>query len=405
MNSPSDNDNNKDAASDAKASGGEPKADKFASAKETLNKTINKTRVLAGKAFAAAKATTKDVVQELRNVNSIRKETVATAAEGTKKTELAKTFWTKTSGKQRGIVLGISALILYAAFSIFSSSDLEKANTEWNNKNYIQAYNLYKKLAEKGLARAQYDLGYMYSQGQAVIQSDAQAMRWWKLAAAQGSAEALTSLGYLYMQMGTTDGIVEAKRVLLLSASLPAHTRASADAQRWLGVMDQRVNDYQALMWLNLAISYKNKDGKDIVETAQKIREEILSRMNSQQIAEAQKLAKECQSRNYKNCDSIKTTSLSSTNVKTQKQTSQQSEFQKVFFNYCKKEPEFDGANCTCIAKRVDEDLTEKEKKIFLQPGAYATADYASGGISEKGRALEWRAIGIKLLLATRECK
>ena len=72
MNSPSDNDNNKDAASDAKASGGEPKADKFASAKETLNKTINKTRVLAGKAFAAAKATTKDVVQELRNVNSIR---------------------------------------------------------------------------------------------------------------------------------------------------------------------------------------------------------------------------------------------------------------------------------------------------------------------------------------------
>jgi hypothetical protein len=90
MTSPSDNDKNKDAASDAKASGGENKADKFVSAKETLNKVIYKTGVLAGKAFAVAKAVTKDVVQELRNVNSIRKETVATAAEGTKKTELAK---------------------------------------------------------------------------------------------------------------------------------------------------------------------------------------------------------------------------------------------------------------------------------------------------------------------------
>ena len=123
MTSPSDNDKNKDAASDAKASGGEPKADKFASAKETLNKIINKTRVLAGKAFAVAKATTKDVVQELRNVNGIRKETVATAAEGTKKTDMAKAFWTKTSGKQRGIVLLLSALILFFSYSVFFKKD------------------------------------------------------------------------------------------------------------------------------------------------------------------------------------------------------------------------------------------------------------------------------------------
>ena len=117
MNNNSD-DNNKDKADQANTSAHENKADKYASAKETLNKIIYKTGVLAGKAFAVAKAVTKDVVQELRNVNSIRKETVATAAEGTKKTKLAKTFWAKTSGKQRGIVLGLSALFVYISYSV-----------------------------------------------------------------------------------------------------------------------------------------------------------------------------------------------------------------------------------------------------------------------------------------------
>lgn len=134
MTNPNENDKNKDAASDAKASGGEHKADKNAGAKETLNKIINKTGVLAGKAFALAKAATKDVVQELRNVNNIRKETVATAAEGTKKTDLAKTFWAKTSGKQRGIVLGLAALFLYVSYSVLlkeehSKSSLVQTNT------------------------------------------------------------------------------------------------------------------------------------------------------------------------------------------------------------------------------------------------------------------------------------
>lgn len=115
MNNNSD-DNNKDKADQANTSAHEKKADKCASAKETLNKIIYKTGVLAGKAFALAKSVTKDVVQELRNLNTIRKETVATAAEGTKKTDLAKTFWTKTSGKQRGIIFSIIISITILVF-------------------------------------------------------------------------------------------------------------------------------------------------------------------------------------------------------------------------------------------------------------------------------------------------
>ena len=123
MTSPSDNDKNKDAASDAKPSGGENKADKFATAKETLNKILLKTDVIVEKIFVVAKATTKDVVQELRNVNTIRKETAATFNEKTKVTDLAKTFWSKTSGKQRGIVLGLVITIIFILSSLMSPSD------------------------------------------------------------------------------------------------------------------------------------------------------------------------------------------------------------------------------------------------------------------------------------------
>jgi hypothetical protein len=317
MTSPNDNDKNKDAASDAKASG-ENKADKFASAKETLNKVIYKTGVLAGKAFALVKAVTKDVVQELRNVNSIRKETVATAAEGAKKTELAKTFWTKTTVKQRGIVLGFTALILYTTLSIFSSNDLEKANIEWNNKNYIQAYKLYKKLADTGLARAQYDVGYMHAEGTAVIQSYAEAIRWWQLAAAQGSSEALTSLGYLYMRgIGVEQDITKALQLLRLSAIQPIQTKASAYAQLLLGVASLRIDDSLALMWLNMAITNGGKignkivknekiihsnDGQDDLTRAKELRDKLLSEMTPQQVANAEKKAKECKEKKYTNC-------------------------------------------------------------------------------------------------------
>ena len=126
MTSPSDNDKNKDAASDAKANGGENKAYKYAAAKETLNKIIYKTGVLVRKIFAVSKAASKDVVQELRNINTVRKETVATAAEGTKKTELAKTFWTKTSGKQRGILVSICAVIIAFVYIATHEGD------DWN---------------------------------------------------------------------------------------------------------------------------------------------------------------------------------------------------------------------------------------------------------------------------------
>jgi hypothetical protein len=126
MNSPNDNDKKKDVASEAKTSGSENKTDESATQKETLNKIISKAGVLAEKGFTLGKAATKDVIEELKQANQIRKDTVATATEGTKKKDLAKAFWTKISTKQRGIILALSVLIAFVAYSVLFKNDNPK---------------------------------------------------------------------------------------------------------------------------------------------------------------------------------------------------------------------------------------------------------------------------------------
>lgn len=100
------------------------------SAKNNLNDAAKKAGEFAGKAFAMGKAATKDIAQELKNVNEIRKETVATADEGTKKTDIAKGFWAKLSGKQKSILLIIVAIAFYIAYSIIFSDHSQSNATK-----------------------------------------------------------------------------------------------------------------------------------------------------------------------------------------------------------------------------------------------------------------------------------
>ena len=53
-------------------------------------------------------------------------------------------------------------------------------------------------LAEQGVADAQYNLGWMYYNGQGVRQDDAEAVKWYRQAAEQGDAEAQYNLGAMY---------------------------------------------------------------------------------------------------------------------------------------------------------------------------------------------------------------
>src|SRR6266566_2669429 len=67
--------------------------------------------------------------------------------------------------------------------------------------------------AEQGDAKAEADLGSMYSQGKGVSQDYAEALRWYHKAAEQGDAKAEADLGSMYSQgKGVSQDYVEALR-------------------------------------------------------------------------------------------------------------------------------------------------------------------------------------------------
>ena len=121
-------------------------------------------------------------------------------------------------------------------------------------KDGIEAARWYRLAAEQGLALAQHSLGVMYANG-ASRYGHAEGVRWFWLAAEQGLADAQYNLGFMY-----ADG---------------------------LGVPQ---DDVTAHMWFDLAASQST--GEDQNQAVQN-RDIIVERLNSNQRAEAQRLARE----------------------------------------------------------------------------------------------------------------
>lgn len=74
----------------------------------------------------------------------------------------------------------------------------EKAGAVHRAGRYGEALPILKKLAEQGIAPAQYSLGVIYSNAQGVPRDYPQALRWYRLAADQGYALAQVRLGMMY---------------------------------------------------------------------------------------------------------------------------------------------------------------------------------------------------------------
>ena len=122
-------------------------------------------------------------------------------------------------------------------------------------KDYRQAVSWYRKAAEQELALSQCNLGVMYFNGWGVPQDYNQAVSWYRKAAEQGLAEAHNNMGFMYLN---------GKGVL---------------------------TDYiRAYAWFNLAVAqgYKN---------AEKARDGLQWRMTPSQLANAQELSREIESR------------------------------------------------------------------------------------------------------------
>jgi tetratricopeptide (TPR) repeat protein len=155
-------------------------------------------------------------------------------------------------------------------------------------QDYTEAARMYRFAADHGFAGAQVLLAWMYISGEGVPRNYAEALRLYHLAADQGDADAQKALGLSYFNgiYGVPQSFAEAAGWYTLAAD-----QGEALAQSELGILyanGQGVRqDYvRAHMWFNLSAAQGN-------QKALKDRDRIAGRMTREQIAEAQKLARE----------------------------------------------------------------------------------------------------------------
>ena len=157
--------------------------------------------------------------------------------------------------------------------------------------NHVNALEWYRKAADQGYAVAQVILGWHYHTGEGVPQDDAEAVRWFRLATDQGHAQAQYRLGVAYRDGdGVRQDDAESVRWFRLAAE-----QGRADAQHDLACSYRDGNgvpqDYvQAHMWYSLSASQSSEAEWG---NRTKNRDLTAQRMTPDQLAEAQRLARE----------------------------------------------------------------------------------------------------------------
>jgi hypothetical protein len=190
--------------------------------------------------------------------------------------------------KCKALILTLAVVMACAiAPAVLRAGPFEGGQAAYQKGDFEAAARLFREPAGQGNADAQFYLGVMYNFGWGVPQDDHEAARWYRLAAGQGHAEAQYNLGLMYDSgQGVPQDYQEAARWHRLAAG-----RGNAVAQFSLGLMYAKgegvPQDYvQAHLWLNLAAAQGEKE-------AAKWRDDLTQKMTPEQIAEAQRLARE----------------------------------------------------------------------------------------------------------------
>jgi TPR repeat protein len=168
----------------------------------------------------------------------------------------------------------------------------EAANTAYQKGDYSTALQMARPLAEEGDARAQALLGQIYYRGRGVGTDDREAAIWFRRAADQGNATAQFFLGGMYDEgRGVPQDYHESARWYQRAAE-----QGDGQAQYNLGLAYARgegveQNLVKAHMWFNLSASRLNEAPRRLAAT--KGRDQVAGEMSSEQLAEAQKLARD----------------------------------------------------------------------------------------------------------------
>ena len=216
---------------------------------------------------------------------------------------------------RRPVVLGAAALVLALGFVLgLNAERIKQAATHaavtfgladahpsadaavaaYQSGNYGRALKLAQPLAEAGDARGEAILGQLYFRGRAVEQNDHEAVKWFRRAADQNEAVAQFYLGVMFDEgKGVPQDYAEAAKWYRLAAE-----QGDAQAQYNLGLSYARgegtvPDNVSAHMWFNLAAaSFPATDTRGRT-AATRSRDAVAGKMSAEQIAEAQKLARE----------------------------------------------------------------------------------------------------------------
>ena len=169
-----------------------------------------------------------------------------------------------------------------------------EADAAFQKGDYAKALKLARPLAEDGNAKAESILGFAYYRGRGVAQNDTEAAKWFQRAADQGDAAARFTLGVMYGEgRGVPQDFAEAARWYRRAAE-----QGDAQAQYNLGLAYARgegvtQNAVEAHVWFNLAAArFPASDSRNRT-AAVKNRDTVAGEMSSDQLAEAQKRARE----------------------------------------------------------------------------------------------------------------
>jgi len=182
---------------------------------------------------------------------------------------------------------GFIGVALLSGVITVHAADFNAGVKAYEGADYATALRIFRQLADQGDGDAQYSLGVMHYTGQGVPHDHGEAMKWFRKAADQGIASAQHNLGFMYYNgQVVPEDYKEAVRWYRKSAD-----QGNASAQSNLGVMYATgygvPEDYvQAHMWFNLAAA----QGYD---KAKKNRDVFAKKMSVEQIAQAQKLARD----------------------------------------------------------------------------------------------------------------
>jgi uncharacterized protein len=160
------------------------------------------------------------------------------------------------------LMIVIVSLSLISVVPAAHADSWKEATKAYAQKKYAAAMKMFRPLAEKGHAAAQYQVALMHKMGLGVPKSQREARKWSRLAAKQGNTQAQLLLGSLYY---TKEG-------------------------------NESPDVIKAYMWYEVAAAQGNPEAQKEVAT-------ITKELTPQQLADAQAKTQQCKASNYEKCD------------------------------------------------------------------------------------------------------